>query len=81
MELMPEIIETWTRTDRTNVLMHVSEQGSGRIGHHSDFIEKIPDEIFTILDEFPNINIDLEIEAKMKEQAILKLYKKYPSLF
>jgi hypothetical protein len=27
------------------------------------------------------INIDLEIEAKMKEQAIFKLYEKYAGLF
>jgi UV DNA damage endonuclease len=81
MDLMPEVIETWTRTNRKNVLMHVSEQGSGKIGHHSDFIENIPNEIFNILDENQDIKIDLEIEAKMKEQAILKLYSKYPTLF
>jgi UV DNA damage endonuclease len=81
MELMPEIIESWQNTDRNRIIMHVSEQGSGRIGHHSDYIEKIPDEIFTILDEFPSITIDLEVEAKMKEKAIMKLYKKYKGLF
>jgi UV DNA damage repair endonuclease len=61
--------------------MHVSEQGTGKIGHHSDYVEKIPNEIFTILDEFPSINIDLEVEAKMKEKAIIKLYNKYKGLF
>lgn len=81
MELMPEVIDTWTNTKRNRIVMHVSEQGSGKIGHHSDYIENIPREIFTILDEFPDINIDLEIEAKMKEKAIMKLYNKYSSLF
>ena len=81
MDLMPEVIESWQNTDRNRIIMHVSEQGSGRIGHHSDYIEKIPDEIFTILDEFPSITIDLEVEAKMKEKAIMKLYEKYKGLF
>ena len=81
MDLIPEVIESWQNTDRNRIIMHVSEQGSGRIGHHSDYIEKIPDEIFTILDEFPSITIDLEVEAKMKEKAIMKLYEKYKGLF
>ena len=60
--------------------MHVSEQGCGKIGHHSDYIENIPDELFEMIKRY-DINVDLEIEAKMKEQAIFKLYKKYPSIF
>ena len=81
LELMPEIIESWEKTNRNRIVMHVSEQGSGKIGHHSDYVENIPNEIFTILDDYPYINIDLEIEAKMKEKAILKLHKKYFNLF
>jgi UV DNA damage endonuclease len=81
MDLMSEVVETWTDTNRNRIVMHVSEQGSGRIGHHSDYIEKIPNEIFQILDEFPSISIDLEVEAKMKEKAIKKIYDKYPGLF
>ena len=81
MDLMSEIVDTWTSTNRNRIIMHVSEQGSGRIGHHSDYIEKIPNEIFQILDEYPSISIDLEVEAKMKEKAIKKIYNKYPGLF
>jgi UV DNA damage endonuclease len=81
MDLMSEIVETWTNTNRNRIIMHVSEQGSGRIGHHSDYIENIPNEIFQILDEYPSIYIDLEVEAKMKEKAIKKIYDKYPGLF
>lgn len=81
MDLMSEVIDTWTNTNRNRIVMHVSEQGPGRIGHHSDYIEKIPNEIFQILDEYPSISIDLEVEAKMKEKAIKKIYDKYPGLF
>ena len=77
LELAPRIMNTWG--DKT-VLMHVSEQGCGKIGHHSDYIENIPDELFEMIKRY-DINVDLEIEAKMKEQAIFKLYKKYPSIF
>ena len=81
MDLMPEVIESWQNTNRNRVVMHISEQGTGRIGHHSDYIENLPSELFSILDNYPNINIDLEIEAKMKEKAIQKLYEKYNGLF
>ena len=77
-DLASEIIETW---NKRRVLMHVSEQGKGRIGHHSDYIEKIPDNLLHILEDNPTLNIDLEVEAKMKEKAIDRLYKKYPELF
>ena len=77
LQLVPEIIETW-RDKR--VLMHISEQGSGRIGHHSDYVETLPWQLFQAIRDH-EVEIDLEIEAKMKEQAILKLYSKYPEIF
>jgi len=76
-DLAPEIIESWK--DR-NVLMHVSEQGDGKTGHHSDYVKYIPDDLFDIIEEY-KISIDLEVEAKMKERAIFRLYDKYPGLF
>jgi UV DNA damage repair endonuclease len=57
-----------------------SEQGKGKIGHHSDFIEEIPCELITYLTDNPYIHVDLEVEAKMKEQAIFRLQQKYPGL-
>jgi UV DNA damage endonuclease len=53
---------------------HVSEQGSGRCGHHSDYIEVMPYYLLEIPAKY-NIDIDIMIEAKMKEQAIFKLYE------
>ena len=58
---------------------HVSEQGTGRCGHHSDYIEVMPKYLLEIPEKY-NTNIDVMIEAKMKEQAIFKLYNKYPEL-
>ena len=75
---MHAILNTWWRRN-IKPKFHVSEQGSGKCGHHSDFIEVIPDYLLEIPDKFL-CNIDIMIEAKMKEQAIFKLYTKYPFL-
>jgi len=75
---IPLILETWRRRN-IKPKFHVSEQGSGRIGHHSDFIEVIPKYLLEIPKKY-NTKIDIMIEAKMKEQAIFKLYNKYKFL-
>lgn len=76
-DLLPLIVDTW---QGTTPLMHISEQGDGKIGHHSDFVEHLPPKLFQYLKENPNIHIDLEVEAKMKEQAIFRLREKYPDV-
>jgi len=73
-----EILETWWRRG-IKPKFHVSEQGTGKIGHHSNFIETIPEYLLEIPDKF-GCDIDIMIEAKLKEQAIFKLYEKYPFL-
>lgn len=76
IDQLPLVIETWK--DNTP-LLHISEQRPGaRIGAHSDFIETIPKYIIDTLQN--DISLDIEVEAKMKEQAIFSLYKKYPSI-
>ena len=75
---IPKILDTWHKRN-IKPKFHVSEQGSGRCGHHSDFIETIPNYLLEIPEKY-GIHIDIMIEAKMKEQAILKLYAKYPHL-
>lgn len=77
-EYIPEILESWKRRGE-KPKFHVSEQGSGRCGHHSDYIEIIPDYLLEIPERY-GIEIDIMIEAKMKEKAIMKLYEKYPQL-
>ena len=77
-EYMHAVLETWWRRN-IKPKFHVSEQGSGKIGHHSDFIEEIPDYLLEIPEKF-GCDIDIMIEAKLKEQAIFKLYEKYTFL-
>ncbi len=75
---IPYILESWKHRN-VKPKFHVSEQGSGRCGHHSDYIEVIPNYLLEIPEKY-NTTIDIMIEAKMKEKAIFKLYKKYPFL-
>ena len=55
---------------------HISEQGKGKLGHHSDYVENIPEYLLEIPKVY-HTPIDIMVEAKMKEQAIFHLYKKY----
>ena len=75
---IPKILETWDRRN-IKVKFHISEQGVGKCGHHSDYIETIPYYLLEIPEKY-NKNIDIIVEAKMKEKAIIKLYEKYPYL-
>ena len=75
---IPLILKTFEKRN-IKPKFHVSEQGSGKIGHHSDYIEVIPNYLLEIPKKY-GINIDIMIEAKMKELAIFKLYEKYPFL-
>ena len=70
-EYMKRIINTWTRRG-IRVKMHISEQGEGRIGHHSEYIEEIPEYVLKL-----ETSIDLMVEAKRKEKAIKRLQEKY----
>jgi len=75
---IPDILESF-RLRNIKPKFHISEQGSGRVGHHSDYVEVIPDYLLEIPDKY-KVHIDIMIEAKMKEKSIHHLYKKYPQL-
>jgi UV DNA damage endonuclease len=78
-ELLPEIIDSWKRRNITPIF-HISEQRpDARVGAHSDYIETIPEYLLKLPEKYKT-NITLEVEAKMKELAIQKLYTKYPEL-
>lgn len=73
-EYVPFVLDSWgTR----RMVAHISEQKpDARIGSHSDFIENIPSYFLSIPEKY-GVGIDIEVEAKAKEEAILKLKKKY----
>ena len=73
---IPYILDTW-KEKNIKPKFHVSEQGSGKIGHHSDYIEILPEYLLEIPEKY-GVHIDIMIEAKMKELSIQKLYEKYP---
>lgn len=92
-ELFPRILKTW---GARRAIMHISEQAvdwekvqtSGtwiskeqpRIGAHSDYIREIPTWFLDLLVKH-EARVDLEVEAKAKEKAIIKLYELYPQIF
>ena len=59
---MGYILQSWQKRG-IKPKFHVSEQGKGRCGHHSDYIEVILQYLFDIPEKF-NIDIDIMIEAK-----------------
>jgi len=75
---IPKILETWNKRN-IKVKFHVSEQGMGKIGHHSNYVEILPEYLLEIPEKYGQ-PIDIMIEAKMKEKSIMKLYEKYPYL-
>jgi UV DNA damage endonuclease len=77
-QYMERILNTWIRRG-IKPKFHISEQGCGRIGHHSNYISEIPQYLLEIPERY-RVNIDIMVEAKQKEQAIISLYYKYPHL-
>jgi len=79
-DYIEDILNSWNKKEgKVKPKFHVSEQGSGRCGHHSDYIEVIPEYLLEIPKKY-GVRIDIMIEAKAKEQALFRLYKKYPKL-
>ena len=72
---IPSILDTWKKKN-IKPKFHISEQGSGKIGHHSDYIEVVPDYLLEIPEKY-GIEIDIMIEAKFKELAVIEYLKKH----
>lgn len=72
-EYIARVLDTW---GTIKPKFHVSEQGEGKCGKHSDYIENLPNYILQIPAKY-GVQIDIMIEAKKKELAIQKLYEKY----
>lgn len=75
-EIMSRILATWTRRG-IRPLFHLSEQAPGqRRGAHGDSVDSIPHALLTFHARF-GVGLDIDIECRMKEQSVLKLYAKY----
>jgi UV DNA damage endonuclease len=76
---IPHILETWKKRN-IKPKFHISEQRpNSRVGSHSDYVECIPEYLLEIPEKY-GINIDIMIEAKMKEKSVFHLYENYPQL-
>lgn len=65
-----KIIATWS-AKKLRPKLHISNQAEGkRLGAHSDYVDAIPDYLL-------KMEVDLMIEAKAKEGAVLRLKEKY----
>lgn len=72
---LPKIIKTWTKHG-IRPKFHISEQAPDKkLGAHSAFVKVIPQYLLDLIEQ--GQQIDLMIEAKAKEQAVLYLYDKY----
>jgi len=78
-DVLDRVVETWRKRGITP-LFHISEQRpDARVGAHSDLIENIPEYMLTFVEKY-KLSLTIEVEAKLKEQAILHLYERYPFL-
>lgn len=78
-DVMEKVVNTW-KSRGLRPLFHISEQAVGeRLGTHSDYINELPDYYVSFPEKYGDV--DIEVEAKMKEKAIFFLYKKYPAFF
>lgn len=77
-DMMDEIVESWRGS---TPVFHISEQADGkRIGAHSDYVDEIPNYVLRVPLDY-NVNLSVELEAKMKEKAIQHLKKRYKIIF
>lgn len=75
-----QVIDIWVKKG-LRPKFHISEQAQGKLtGAHSDYIEKFPDYYLEIPEKY-GIGVDVMVEAKAKEAAILDLYQKYKTNF
>lgn len=73
-DYIPYIIDSW---EERRMVAHISDQKeNSRLGAHHDFVKSIPKYLMEIPDEY-GVGVDIEIEAKAKEEAIFMLYRKY----
>jgi len=71
-----DVVETWKKCD-VKPKFHISEQHPDKkIGSHSEYVETIPKYLFDVSKRVIG-GIDIMVEAKAKEKAVLFLREKY----
>jgi len=73
---LDRVLKTWQRAG-VRPLMHYSEQSPGkRKGSHSDLVESLPADLLSIPRKF-GVGVDVDLECKLKEQSVIRMYEKY----
>lgn len=73
-DYIPYILDSW---EERRMVAHISDQKEdARLGAHHDYVYSIPRYLMEIPEVY-RVGVDIEIEAKAKEKAIFKLYKRY----
>lgn len=83
-DITQKVLEVWNKKS-IKPLFHVSESRIDikpddsimKRRAHGDYVYTLPNELIKLSED---VCIDVDIEAKMKEQSVLKLYNKYPEL-
>lgn len=80
-ENLDRLVKSWVDQDRIP-MAHVSNQAiDKRIGAHSDYIDRLPDIIYTYAEKCPNKILYLDVEAKAKEEALYTMRTKFDYLY
>jgi UV DNA damage endonuclease len=79
-DLVREVVHTWKNN---KPIFHLAEQDLNKkyVGAHSSMISKIPQYLIDLVEEYDDLTLSLEVEAKAKEAAILQLMKTHKGLF
>lgn len=75
---MAAVLHTWARRG-IKPKFHVSEQGEGKLGHHSHLVQEIPQYLLDIPARY-GVDIDIMVEAKGKEQALAHLFTRHADM-
>lgn len=71
-----QVLDTWIKKG-IRPKFHISNQAPERpTGTHSDYIQEFPDYYLEIPDKY-GVGVDVMVEAKAKEAAIMDLYQRY----
>ena len=68
-KILKKVFKTWHKRG-LKPYCHISEQGKGRIGHHSDYISKIPDCFLNVTNRLIAMEYYEQIKQMIPETTI-----------